>query len=186
MISSLYKDCVLKLDFKGHKGRPGKVGGSVPRSGGAVHEGVAPKAFNQILKKGFLRDSTNPQIYLRNVFGKDVKAIPIAELHSTTPDRLNSTFLAISDPSFSRKFVDAMGSILSRTKSLLGYKLVRDAVDEDWNMLALLRNSQGKRKLLKIDPVSFDWKDVTPARPDPSPLSLRYKAIVRKNRRPKL
>jgi hypothetical protein len=31
MISSLYKDCTLKLDFKGHKGRPGKVGGSLPR-----------------------------------------------------------------------------------------------------------------------------------------------------------
>jgi hypothetical protein len=34
MISSLYKDCVLKLDFKNHKGRPGKVGGSLPRSAG--------------------------------------------------------------------------------------------------------------------------------------------------------
>jgi hypothetical protein len=34
MISSLYKDCVLKLDFKNHKGRPGHVGGSLPRSAG--------------------------------------------------------------------------------------------------------------------------------------------------------
>jgi hypothetical protein len=34
MISSLYKDCVLKLDFKNHKGRPGQRGGSLPRSAG--------------------------------------------------------------------------------------------------------------------------------------------------------